>query len=72
MSQTQLIRFHLESGLDLTPLEALDRYGTFRLAARIDELRHDGLAIDTLIETRGGKRYARYRLHEPVQLGLLG
>jgi len=69
-TQTEAIRAHLEAGRDLTPLDALDQYGVFRLAARIDELRHDGLDIETIIEKRGRKRYARYKLRGPVQRSL--
>ena len=70
MSQTDAIRAHLESGQDLTPLDALDLYGCFRLAARIDDLRAEGLDIETIIERRGRKRYARYKLRGPVQRSL--
>lgn len=70
MNQTDSIRAHLESGRDITPLEALDLYSTFRLAARIDELRAEGLDIETIIERRGKKRYARYKLRGPVQRSL--
>ena len=70
MTQTEAIRAHLESGRDLTPLDALDQYGVFRLAARIDELRGEGLDIETVIERRGRKRFARYKLRGPVQRSL--
>lgn len=70
MSQAEAIRAHLESGRDLTPIDALDLYGCFRLAARIDELRADGLDVETIIEKRGRKRYARYKLRGPVQRSL--
>ena len=70
MSQTEAIREHLESGRDLTPLDALDLFGCFRLAARIDELRAEGLDIETIIERRGRKRFARYKLRGPVQRSL--
>jgi hypothetical protein len=70
VTQTEAIRAHLESGRDLTPLDALDQYGVFRLAARIDELRGEGLDIETVIERRGRKRFARYKLRGPVQRSL--
>lgn len=70
MSQSDAIREHLEAGRDLTPLDALDLFSCFRLAARIDELRADGLDIETIIERRGKKRYARYKLRGPVQRSL--
>ena len=62
MTQTEAIRRHLQQGRPITPLEALQEYGCFRLAARIDELRHEGLDIETLTQTRNGKRYAVYVL----------
>lgn len=42
---------------------ALNRYGCYRLSARIKDLRYKGHAIDTELEERKGKRYARYRYH---------
>lgn len=62
MKQTDAIRAHLLSGRDITPLQALDSYGCFRLAARIDELRKTGMNIETITETRNGKKFARYRI----------
>ena len=64
-AQTQAIRAHLESGKSITPItpiDALALYGCFRLAARINDLRNDGLEIETTIEQQGDKRYARYSL----------
>ena len=46
----------------ITALQALNLFGCFRLAARIDELRHQGHSIDTAMVDVGGKRVARYRL----------
>ena len=71
MTQTAAILAHLQTR-ELTPLEALDLYGCFRLAARIDELRAAGHDIVTRIETRGGKRFASYRLAGPVQREMWG
>jgi hypothetical protein len=62
MTQTEQIRAHLLSGRDITPLEALDQYGCLRLAARVSDIREEGHDIETIIEERNGKRYARYRL----------
>lgn len=62
MTQTEMIRAHLQSGRDLTPIDALNDYGCFRLAARIKELRNQGLPIETLTEQRDGKAWAKYRL----------
>lgn len=71
MTQVESIRAHLESGRELTPLDALNLYGCMRLAARIDELRHAGLDVETLTERRGRKAFARYRLRRG-QMGLFG
>jgi len=62
MTQTEQIRAHLESGADITPIEALDRYGCLRLAARINELKAKGYRIVSKRETSRGKTYSRYRL----------
>jgi hypothetical protein len=64
MTQTERIRQHLETGESITPIDALQVYGCFRLAARIDELRKTGLDIETTKETKNGKSYARYRVRE--------
>lgn len=62
MTQNELILDALRRG-PLTPLEALERIGTMRLAARIDELRQQGHAIVTeKIKTPTGKHVAQYRM----------
>ena len=61
MSQANAILSHLKRG-PITPLDALDRYGCFRLAARIADLRGAGHPIKTEWVERQGKRFARYRL----------
>jgi helix-turn-helix protein len=60
-SQTTRIYGHLTRG-PITPLQALARYGVFRLAARIRDLREKGHKIKTETVTRGGKNFARYRM----------
>ena len=63
MSQTTQILEHLETGAALTPLEALERFGCFRLAARIDDLRNMGHPINTHKQkTSTGKTIASYRM----------
>ena len=47
MTQTQRILIYLKTGKSLTPLEALNKFGCFRLAARIADLRRDGHTIWT-------------------------
>lgn len=54
----------------VTPLDALASVGSFRLGARIWELKAEGYEIATdMFTTPSGKRVARYRLIEkPVQM----
>lgn len=68
MSQTDAILEHLKSGNTITPVDALRDFGCFRLAARIDELRHRGFDIETINEKRNGKKYARYVLRGQLQM----
>lgn len=64
-SQKDRIKAHLLSGKSISPLEALNLYGCFRLGARIWDLRHEGMEIEEV----GDKQYAVYRLKStaPVQ-----
>lgn len=63
-SQKKLIKNHLKKYGQITPLEALQKYGCFRLGARIYELRKEGERIET--KTATGKCYAIYSLmNEP-------
>ena len=62
MTQNQQIKGYLENGKSITPIEALNKFGCFRLAARISDLRNEGLNIATKIVTKKGKSYASYRL----------
>ena len=61
MSQNHAILSHLKRK-PITPIEALENYGCFRLAARINDLRGSGHKITTDIIERGEKRFAQYRL----------
>ena len=62
MSQEARILSHLKRHGSIEPLTALDRYGCFRLAARISDLRCSGYKIITEMVEKGDKRFARYRL----------
>jgi hypothetical protein len=70
MSQAELILWHLEKRGSITPVEALNEIGCFRLAARINDLRRTGVPITTEWVERNGKRWAKYRLAEPTQAEL--
>ena len=61
-SQKSLVLNHLKNDNSITPLEALNKFGAFRLSAIIFDLKKDGYDIDTEIITNGGKHYANYKL----------
>ena len=69
-----LLRYRGDRGI--TAVDALNEVGSFRLAARIADLRAEGHEITSTMETTAtGKRVARYRLVEPQaveQLAWLG
>lgn len=69
-SQTEEILKHLKTGRSLSPLEALEKFGCFRLGGRIYDLKKQGYNIITDTVEKNGKRFASYRL-EP-QRGLFG
>ena len=75
-TQNQMIASYLLKGRGITPLEALNKFGCFRLGARIADLKKMGLPIDSNMvrDEVTGKRYARYTLVEgcDVDLKLLG
>lgn len=60
MTQNEQIKQHLESGHSLTALEALKLFGSMRLAARIDNLKKQGLIINSVMVKSGKKRFAKY------------
>ena len=62
-TQKTRIKEHLIRYNVITPIEALNKFGCFRLAARISELREEGLNIKTTIITPKNKsRYAKYSI----------
>ena len=64
MTQKALILKHLLRGMSLTPLEALNRFGCFRLGARIYDLRREGYTIDRTIDKK--RHFAVYKLELPA------
>jgi len=60
-SQRELIRQDLLAGKTITPIDALERYGSYRLAARISELREEGMEITTY-QDPNNNMYAQYAL----------
>ncbi len=65
-TQRSKVKKHLESGLPITPIDALEKYGCFRLAAIIHDLRHDDdMFIEKeLITNKYGTKYAKYSLRK--------
>lgn len=62
MKQTSEILIHLIDHEKITPMEALNKYGCFRLASRINDLRREGHDIKTKMVESNGKRFAEYSL----------
>lgn len=60
-TQYEMALDYLKTYGTLTPLEALNAFGCFRLAAIISDLRRDGYDIETEI-AKGKKHYAIYTL----------
>lgn len=63
-SQRKQIQAWLTSGKSITPIQALEMFGCFRLSAIIYILKYDyGMPIKTeMVYEDGGKRYAKYYL----------
>lgn len=61
-SQLSRIKEHLLKGCGISPLFALNKFGCFRLAARISDLRDEGMTIKTEMVEYDSKRFARYTL----------
>ena len=64
MSQNQKIANYLNKKKAITPIQALKMFGCFRLAARISDLRNEGLQINTkIVSIKNGPKYAAYSLN---------
>ena len=64
MSQNRAILEHLRAGHELSAIDALHKFGCLRLAARIDNLRMEGVEIETRIERKGSKHWAVYYIRQ--------
>jgi hypothetical protein len=63
MSQNKQIADYLNKGKKLTPIDALNKFGCFRLAARIADLRNEGMNIVTrTIKLENKKQVAQYSI----------
>jgi len=71
MSQAEnVLKYLKENPSGITPLDALNMFGSFRLAAIIYDLKDEGHNIVTKSETKGKKTYARYHYLQPDQIGV--
>jgi hypothetical protein len=61
VTQTNEIKAYLKMGYRITAIDALEKFGCFRLAARIKDLKDEGMEIDkVMVETVNGARVAQY------------
>lgn len=59
-SQNDEILAYLLQGNRISPLDALERFGSFRLGARRYDLVKEGWNVQTEMVERNGKRFAEY------------
>jgi hypothetical protein len=62
-SQSLRIIGYMNSGRGITSMQALDKFGCFRLASRIHELRKMGYRITKTNVIRNKKQVAQYSLN---------
>lgn len=62
MTQEQQVLQHLKKHGTIRPLEALRRYGIYRLADSCFKLRSKGHRVKTRIIRKGKKQFAEYSL----------
>lgn len=67
-TQSQQILTYLSNHKAITPIQALNKFGCFRLAARISDLRSQGHTIWTNNITKDGKTFASYSLSQNIKL----
>ena len=74
MIQQDAILAYLRQGNSITPLEALERFGCFRLGARVWDLKKQGFDIRSeLVRSDNGKHFAKYWLvRKETQLEMAG
>lgn len=59
-TQYKKILDHLLSGKTINPLQALNKYKCMRLAARINEMRDDGINIESQMVYTQSSKYKEY------------
>ena len=61
MTQKAKVLAHLKRGQSITPIEALNLYGVFRLSDVVWKLKNEGhLIITTSVKNQNGNDYAKY------------
>lgn len=60
LTQKERVLLHLKKEGSITPLEALSKYGVYRLSDVIYKLRGEGHNIVTNIKKFNGNKYAQY------------
>lgn len=67
-SQVKIVKRELKAGKKLTPLQMLNEYGIFRLAARIETIKNvDGWPIKSKMIYLHPIKYAQYSLIKTKQ-----
>ena len=62
VTQIGQIKEYLLAGNSITPIEALNMFGAFRLAAIVFTLKEQGLNIKTDIISKDNRRFAKYSI----------
>ena len=62
LSQVEMVKNYLIGGGRITPIDALNLFGAFRLSHIIYVLRKEGYNIKTDLINDGVRRYAKYSL----------
>ena len=65
MTQREAIKRYLMEGNKITAIDALYLFRAMRLAARIGELKQQGMEIEKEMREENGKRFAEYRMVAP-------
>lgn len=70
MTQNEAVLAYIREHGSISPADAYEDLGIIRLAARVLDLREQGLDIETMMVPHKGGHHARYRLAQPDQLSL--
>ena len=63
-TQNENVKGWLKSGKTISPLQALNKFGIFRLASRISDLKNEGLRIEKKMIYEHPVKYAQYKLRK--------